>query len=410
MNRTDQESFSVDLFRREALDHYLRETEGRGVLRVSPPWTWILMWSLGALVISALLFSIFGRTEINERGSGILRPASGVRLLTAQSAGIVAEILAPTGTMVQAGQPILRIESPSIQGAALEAQTGLAVRLQDYKPVLQSLDELHAQQRMAHQQRLTQAREEVDRCRATLQRSRDLLEAMKRFRDSGIYSVQDFNREEENKLNAERQLANAEGALRQTQLERFDLENQHRTQAWRDRADLASAKARAQAVGLTERQTLVVAPEAGLVDGLILRVGDPVQGGNLLAKLVPKNAPLMVVAFLQEKDRAFVQEGDSVKLELNQFPYAEFGAIGGRIRRVAEDLASPSELEEAFGRSASANPQPPSFRVEIELPSEAVRPGSRVRLRPGMLLNVRFTLRSQSLITFAIEPLRKWLN
>ncbi len=410
MDVNTRDHTQADLFRREALDHYLRETEGRDVLKVSPPWTWLLVWIFGALVLTALLFSVFGRTEINERGKGIVRPASGVRLLTAQSGGIVSEILVPPGSMVQAGQPVLRIESPSIQGAALEAQTSLSARLQSYQPVVQSQDQLFAQQLATLNQRLAQAREDVERYQASLSRVNGILRKMREMEKEGVFSLQQFNQEEESKANAERQLANARLSLRQAEQERTNLETQRRTQLWRDQTDLASAKARASAVGLTERQTVVTAPAAGLVDGLVLKVGDLVNPGQLLAKLVPTDAPLVVVAFLQEKDRAFVQEGDTVKLELNQFPYSEFGAIQGRVRRVALDLATPAELQEAFGPSATTANDGPSFRVEIDLPPGAVRPDSKVLLRPGMLLQARFTLRRQSLITFAIEPLRKWLN
>lgn len=399
------------LFRREALEHYLRETEGKDVLKVSPPWTWLLLWIFGSLVTTALLLSIFGRMEINERGRGILRPASGVRMLNAQSGGVVAEILAPSGTTVQAGQPILRIDSAQIQGAALEAQTLLSARLQGYQPVIKSQDQLFEQQITTAKQRLSQTQDDIQRCGETLNRAKSMLDNMNKYKADQIYSKLDYNREEENKASAERQLANAQLSHRQANQELVNLQSQRKTQVWRDTTDLESAKARANAVGLTERQTYVIAPVTGLVDGLVLKPGDPVQPGQLMAKLIPKDSPLVVVAFLQEKDRAFVKDGDSVQLELNQYSYSEFGTLRGCIRSVAADLASPAELQEAFGASPTQNTEGPSFRVEVELVDDLKALEARnIRLRPGMLLSARFTLRRQSLITFAIDPLRKWLN
>jgi HlyD family secretion protein len=234
---------------------------------------------------------------------------------------------------------------------------------------------------------------------------------MNKYKADKIYSQLDFNREEENKVSAERQLANAQLAHRQATQDLVNLRAQRMAQTWRDTTDLEIAKARASAVGFMERQTNVIAPVTGLVDGLVIKAGDLVQPGQLMAKLIPKDCLLVVVAFLQEKDRAFVKDGDEVELELNQYTYSEFGTIRGRIHSVAADLASPSELQEAFGSSPTQNTEGPSFRVEIEvLEDPKALEVRKIRLRPGMLLSVRFTLRRQNLITLAIDPLRKWLN
>jgi hypothetical protein len=69
-----------DLFRQEALQHPLRSEEGRGLVRVSPPWTWALLLVFLSGIGTALLASLFGRVEVNGRARGILRPRSGIRV------------------------------------------------------------------------------------------------------------------------------------------------------------------------------------------------------------------------------------------------------------------------------------------------------------------------------------------
>jgi multidrug resistance efflux pump len=398
-------------YREEALAHYLRESEGMGILKVSPPWTWVVVWIFGLLVFAGLVLGIFGRVEITERGKGILRPTSGVRVLQAQRGGVIAEIFAHSGSTVLASQPILRINSAQVKGAALEAYTGLTARKHGFQSVIQSQNHLFAQQLDTLQQRLPQLQEHVKRCMGTLARANGILGKMSELKALGIFSVKDYNREEENRSSAERQLADAKHALRQAEQELANLQTQRLTQIWRDQTDLEAAKARMDAVGLAEDETIVTAPVAGLVDGLVLRVGDPIQSGQLLAKLVPKESPLVAIAFLKEKDRGFVKEGDEVQLELSQYPFSEFGTLKGQIRTVAADLASPVEWQEAFGHAATSDDNGPSFRVEIDLTENAhAAQRAKVQLRTGMHLSARFTLRRQSPITFAVEPLRRWLN
>jgi hypothetical protein len=76
------------------------------------------------------------------------------------------------------------------------------------------------------------------------------------------------------------------------------------------------------------------------------------------------------------------------------------------VERIGTDLASPAELQEAFG-SPEARREGPCFRVEIRIEPP---PEGPLSLRPGMLLDARFTLRRQRLATLVLEPLRRWLQ
>lgn len=51
------------LFRKEALKHYLQAEEGRGLVKVSPPWTWTLLWILLAALGAGLLGSFLGHVD-----------------------------------------------------------------------------------------------------------------------------------------------------------------------------------------------------------------------------------------------------------------------------------------------------------------------------------------------------------
>ena len=110
------------LFREEALKHYLQAEEGRGLVKVSPPWTWTLLWIFLVALGAALLGSFLGHVEVNGRGRGIVRPVTGVRMLVSQSAGVVGPIEVRSSQTVKAGTALLRIEAPNIQGQVLEAE------------------------------------------------------------------------------------------------------------------------------------------------------------------------------------------------------------------------------------------------------------------------------------------------
>lgn len=399
----------LGLFREEAVEHYLTEVEGKGILRVSPPWTWTLLWTLGGLVLAALVFSILGRVEVNDHGRGILRPAGGVRVLLAPTSGVVAELPAGRGDFLKRGQALMRLEDPSLQGSLLEANRQVDLLHGDFQSVAQQQDSLYARQTADHQRRMASLQADMGSYEHSQETSLHEREANKKLHAQGIVAELEVEKSEDAYEQAQRQLRAGRLALQQEEQEWASIQAQRQQQLFSRKSDLSSAEAKQEALGFSARQNLIVAPVDGYVDGLIVRQGDRVQAGQAVARLVPADSRLVAVSFLPEKDRPYVHVGDQVKLELNGYPYAEYGTLEGRVTRIGEDLASSGEWQEAMGDSD--RPDGPAFRLEVELHPRA-ESGSRqpVHLRPGMLLNARYTLRRQSLITMAFEPLKRWLR
>jgi multidrug resistance efflux pump len=389
--------------------HHQRDEAHHGILEVSPAWSWVVTTSLGVLVAGALALSILGRVEITEQGRGILRSVGGTRALTVHGPGLVAEVFVHPGDPVRAGDPILRLESPELRGQVMEAEAYLRTRIHAFATVASGQSALFGRQVRTAEDRLLQLRNELESYRRSRERAAQRLAIRQALHKEGIVGreqVQDF---EDQVDQAEREVAAACQRLGQAGQELEALQAQRKEQVWNQSSEAALARARKASLGLSLEQTHVTAPIDGVVDSIALRPGDRVPAGGLAAKVVPTTAALVAIAFLPERHRCFVNEGDLVELELAQFPRGEFGTLQGRIRRLAKDLAGPADLQDAFGPGA-AEAIAPSFRVEIGL--EPAR-GSRIStqaLRPGAILQARFTLRRQRLITLLIEPLRRWLR
>jgi hypothetical protein len=77
------------------------------------------------------------------------------------------------------------------------------------------------------------------------------------------------------------------------------------------------------------------------------------------------------------------------------------------VARIGDDLASPAEVREALGEDQKVGP---SYRVELEITDAAAAEAAHVKLRTGTLMNVRFTLRRQRLVTLVVKPLQRWFR
>jgi multidrug resistance efflux pump len=396
------------LFRVEALRHRLTSEEGRGVVRVSPPWTWALLVVALCGVVTALVVSFVGKVEVTGRARGVLRPTAGIRVLTSQATGTVVEVLARSGDAVKAGATILRIESAAVQAQLLEADRDLAAVRTRFSSATAEVDHHYAEQVESLRSRSKRLDEEIVSLRSSVSLQERHVKADEELLRKGLVSELSVADTKETLAQAERQLSGAETVLDQTRQELASLEARRQDEVWQRQQVVSAAQNKRDALALMMRENVVEAPDAGMVEGLLVKVGEVVKAGQAVGEIVPVNSTLRAVCFLPERDRAFAKPGDEVQLELDQLPHAEYGALKAHVTRISDDLASPSEVAEAFGEGQKLTE--PSYKVELAITDTSAADAAGVKLRTGSLLDARFTLRRLRLITLALSPLKRWLH
>lgn len=398
----------ASLFRKEALEQLLKDEDEREPLRVSPPWTWGLFFVLAGALVTAFGVAIFGKVEVQDTGSGILRPVAGVRLLQAQVGGVLAETYARSGDTLKEDQPIARIDSAQVEGAVLETERQLHLLRQQGQAYTDKEERLLQEQFQAVERKLSHQEAQIQRQESAVRTQEKKLEAIRRLHAERLVAAIALD-EAQDQLNAA--LAMLDGAKQQRvqlQQELSGLESQRQRAKWQRLQELSGSQSRRDALNASLRQTNVLAPVSGFLEALVARPGDLIQPGQTIAKIIPDGSPLQVVAFLPEKDRAFVKPGDQVLLEMEAYPFTEFGTLKGCVARIGSDLASPYEVQEALGEASKL--ETPVYRIAVDLLPDRPRRLADVKIRPGMLLKARFTLRRQRLISVVLEPLRRWLD
>ena len=396
------------LFRQEALQHHLQGEEGRGIVRVSPPWTWALLLVALSGLGTALLASIIGKVEVNGRGRGILRPRSGIRMVIAKVEGTVAQVEVRSGQEVRAGNLLVRIEAPPVQAQLLEARRQLETIRKHFSVTAALQDQAHAEQSRRLGARIGKLNTQIASQHRSIEWQERNLNRNLVLERQGILSPAATDQAREAAAHAQRQLNLMEQSLEQASQDCAALANSRQESLWQRRQTIQNAEVRTEALAFALGQTLLEAPEDSVVEAMLVKPGDLVRAGQALCKLIPRHSPLHVVTFLEEKDRAFVKPEDEVQLELDQLPYAEYGTLRARVERISDDLASRFELHEALGDTPL--PNLPTFRIELRITDARAVAKAGIPLRSGMLLNARFTLRRQRLITLVLDPLSKWLR
>lgn len=374
-----------------------QETDAGAVVRMAPPWTWSVVALVALLVIAAIGFAWLAHIEMTDRARGITRPAGGVRPLFAQSDAVVAEVFVQSGQRVAANTPIARLRSADTEATLVEVEREIARASRDRDSILG--DTQFERQRAELLARIDSMEQQRATLRDSASHRQRRLEAMLELERSGLVSAIQAGDEREEALQSMRAQQAAGEALARTRQELAALDAARARDLRAAERALQEATARRDALALPLQRGLIAAPDAGVVEALLPRPGDYVRAGQVIARLVSEDAAPRIVAFVPEKHRASVRAGDRAAVELDQFPSLEFGALPARVVRVAGDLASRQEVAEAMGDGVAI--EGARVRVELELlPSPHLD-----RVRAGMLLDVRLTLRRQRLLAALLEPL-----
>ena len=112
-----------DIFRKTALDKISSPDQLDQVIVITPPSFWIAMIGAGVALLTALIWSIFGRVPVNVNANGIYMTGSGIHVVYSSNNGIVEDVLVRDGDAVKEGDVIARLSSKEINEKLELAET-----------------------------------------------------------------------------------------------------------------------------------------------------------------------------------------------------------------------------------------------------------------------------------------------
>ena len=112
--------------------------------------------------------------------------------------------------------------------------------------------------------------------------------------------------------------------------------------------------------------------------------------------VVPKDYPLEVEAFVENKDIGFVNSGQTAEVKVDTFPFTKYGTIAGKVVHVSHDAVN----DEKRGLICPA-------RVSIERGTIAVE-GKDVNLSAGMSVAVEIKTGQRRVAEYFLSPLLQY--
>ncbi len=356
----------------------------------------IILWVVFVFILVSLVWANYTSLDEVTVGDGTVIPSSQVQQIQNLEGGILKEINAQVGQVVNKGQILMTIENTEALSSLREQQAEFinlqvrAARLQgessgiepefsqesqeEYPLVVNreldlyknKLDSLRANQ-ASFEQQIEQKRQEIVEQEAKLENLRQSYAFSKEeldltrpaFEQGAVSRVELLQLEREvNQLQGEleaTQLAipRARSALKEAQSKLAESEAKFRTEAQEELTSVRSKldQLRETSVSLEDKvsRTQVRSPVKGIVKQIqINTVGGVIKPGVNMMEIVPIEDSLLIEAKVRPENIGFIQPGFKAVVKLSAYDFAIFGGLPGIVENISADTILDEEGESFY--------------------------------------------------------------
>ncbi len=359
------------------------------------------LYGLGLVIVSFFAWAAWAQLEEVTSGAGKVIPTSREQVVQSMEGGLVAELMVAEGDLVEAGQPLLRIDDVRMGANVNESQTRIDA-------LMAAAVRLRAESQGAA---LSFPEALQKRSAAVLKSERDTFEAKRRALDSGVSAQQQALRLAQDELRITEPLA-AKGLVSDLDVLRIqrsllDARSRITEMQTKYRADAAAELARVEGelgtqnatlVGREDsfRRTVLRASKRGIVKNIrVNTVGGVVQPGQDILEIIPIDDSLLVETRIRPSDIAFLRPGLATTVKITAYDSGVYGWLDGELLQI-----SPDTLRDEVRRDETY------YRALVRTRSAALRTpdGRSLPIIPGMLAQVDIKTGQKSVLSYLFKP------
>lgn len=179
------------------------------------------------------------------------------------------------------------------------------------------------------------------------------------------------------------------------------VQKDFKTNIYQERAEvigeISELQARLPAIRQRLKETEIRSPINGIINRVFFNTSGAVVGtGEIVAEIVPTGGSLFVKAFIDPKDIATVEPGQSVKISLTAYDPAKYGYLIGTLTKVAADTVFREETKTSnYAVNAS---------IDSAIYEDDKTPGTIV---PGMVAQVDIIRGGRTILEYFWQPIAK---
>ena len=366
------------IFRKVSLERLSSPEQLDQMVQVTDPRGWIALAGLGALLLAAVGWGIWGSIPTEAQGDGILLRQGGISDLVSNAAGQVQEMLVGVGDVIEKGQPVARIQ----QDALLRQIAGDRAKLGALRSQYEDAARISSQQKQLRSRDLAQQRADLQRSIQSLEKDisllRERLDAQQGLLNDGLITKETFLTTQQS-LNAKRdQLAQARLDLNGLDLKRIEADQQLDQQLEARQTAIRDLELEVKELNAKLGENVnVLSPYSGRVLEVLANRGDVVNPGTAILSVEVLSENLQAVLFVPASAGKKVQPGMTVRVSPSTVKREEYGSMLGKVTWVAEFPSTSRGMIRLLGNEALVTKlmaQGPPIQVNVALERDPSTP------------------------------------
>ena len=392
-----------------------------------------------------LVWANYTQLDLVTRGSGRVIADGQNKNVQSPERGTIATYVVEEGSQVKAGQIIATINPIEAEGVLEELETRLSnLRLKMIRldaelkgnsiasvksqgagypgALLDAEIELMASRREslnAELDNLNQDKLRMGKALLSLEaeiEGQDVLEALLKEEmlevlplvDAGVLGSSERFRLEREQASIQTQLQILSEKVAQTELEIEQISGElgavqinYETEIYQERSqvtgEIAELQARLPAIRQRLKETEIRSPINGIVNRVFFNsLGAVVASGEVVAEIVPTGGQLLIEGFVDPKDIATIEPGQSAKISLTAYDPSKYGFLLGTLTKVSADTVFREETKSS------------AYSVNLSIDTEIYESeGVPVSIVPGMVAQVDIIRGERTILEYFWQPVAK---
>lgn len=389
----------------------------------TPRWIWLA--TLVLCVVAGILYGIFGEITRTVSGVGVTRQGLDVLTIAATRSGAVASVHVKPGDELVPGDLVAMLRTNVIDAEIARIRDRITLLLAESAELEKIEDTTIHDAEVARDAALRESQEVVSTTKDLLDRRNEFLAQQEELLKEGLLAGETILRSRAQVAELQNAMEAAQSAEAEARLRVTRLKSEFAADRAARREQIALANAELTVLERRRENEYGIRTDvAGQVDDMPIEVGDYVEAGDRLFKLLPPStsgALLQVVAFLPQGTGKVALAGDRVQLAPRFADPSRYGYMEGRLASISELAAIPKELSELIGNPLIVSQllEQQALVAEISLELDPATPsglkwssivGWPGKIGPGVILDVEIVYQVDRPIDLFLPWIRSLLG
>ena len=368
-------------------------------------------WVIVLFAVFLVVFVIWAYNSPLEevsRGQGNVIPSSREQVIQSLDPGIITEMKVKEGDVVEKGQVLLKLDDTRSSAVLRESEAKVAnleamvarLRAEAYgtqltfpKGISEELVKREQAAYAARRRSVIEAVRDLANSKASLDREISITAPMVK---QGVVSEVELLRMQRQSNDLALQMAER----------RNKYAEEANNQLVQSESELAQAKENMAMRADPVDRSLVRAPMRGIVKDIkINTVGGVVNAGQDIMTIVPLDDKLLVEAYINPRDVAFIHPGLPAVVKISAYDYAIYGGLDGKVTLISPDTIS----NQARTDQLKLDPNQVYYRILVQTDGNSLKDknGKAMPIIPGMIATVDVKTGEKTVFQYLIKPITR---